>query len=281
MTTRIFASLLVLLAASIAAPARYRQAGAAGLPSGLQAVCAPAVTLLAHGFGEPDDVAVDGKRVLFTDIRAGVLAEDTGGRVRVLARGLDVPEGIVVRPHHRVLLVEQGRNQIDRIDRENGRRQVVLRLANSTGKEGVDAIAPAPGNGIYLPDSPYGRLYLRDANGHLHLLASGMGRPVDAIAYRQGVAVADEYDGIWLLHGHQLSRVAAVSIPDDLTVIHGRLLAVTLGDGGLWEVYPRVYRILSGFGQPQGLAMLNANSLVIADSTRNGLYRISGLAHCV
>jgi DNA-binding beta-propeller fold protein YncE len=188
----------------------------------------------------------------------------------------------VIQAAHRVVVVEQGANRLDTINLASGRRQVLRAFANLTGQEGVDGIGAAPNGGLYVPDSPYGTLYLLDKRNRLHLLASGLSRPVDAIRYAGGVAVADENaNAVWLVSQGRVQRLATLSIPDDLAVFHGRLLADTLGDGRLWEVRPSVKLLVSGFGQPQGLAVLNSGALVLADSRTNGLYSVSNLQGCL
>jgi hypothetical protein len=149
------------------------------------------------------------------------------------------------------------------------------------GKEGVDGIGAAANGGIYVPNSPYGQLLLLDARSHLSSLATGMGRPVGATRYAGGVAVPDETaNAVWLVRAGRLQRIATLSTPDDVVVFRGALLAVTLGDGGLWEVRPHLRLLQSGLGQPQGLAVLNGDSVVIVNSQANALLRLSGLGTC-
>lgn len=273
--------ILGLLQAAFAAWLLPAPAAWASAPAHRTLACVPRVVLLARGFGSPDDVAVQGRRILFTDQGNGSLAAEAQGRVTVLARGLDEPEGIVVEGKNRVLVAEQGLNRIDEIDPRNGRRTVVVRLPNGTGQMGVDGIAPAPNGGVYIPDSPNGRLLLLDRRRRLHVLITGLGRPVGAIGWAGGVAVADETDrAVWLVRGGRATRLATLPVPDDVAVVNGHLLAVSLNDGRLWEISPHVTPLVSGLGQPQGLATLRGGSVVVANSPGNALYRISGLAGC-
>lgn len=243
-------------------------------------LCRPHAVFMASGYGAPDDVAMKGKTILFGDTTAGLVAALSGKREYVLVRNLNVPEGIVVRPHDRLVVVEQGANRLDSIDLRRGRRSVLLQLRNTTGLEGVDAIS-AVGPDLLIPNSPYGQL-LRLHHGKLQVITNSLQRPVDAIPYSRGIAVADENaNAIWLVRGRRVTRLATVSIPDDLAVYHGRLLAVTLGDGALWEIRPHITRLLSGFGQPQGLVVENSRNLVIADSRKNALYRVSLPVSCL
>jgi hypothetical protein len=235
--------------------------------------CRPRTAFVAHGYGAPDDVVMKGRTILFSDTTAGVVGAIKGKHRRVLVGHLNVPEGIVVRSHNRLVVVEQGANRLDTIDVRHGRRAVLLQLRNTTGLEGVDAITPI-GADLLIPNSPYGQL-LRLHHGQLRVITNDLRRPVDAIPYQGGIAVADENaNAVWLVRNGTVRRLATVSIPDDLAVFHGRLLAVTLGDGVLWEIRPHLKRLVGGFGQPQGLAVESPKSLVIADSRRNALYRV-------
>jgi hypothetical protein len=246
------------------------------------AACAPTRQVIARGFGSPDDLARGGATTYFTDVNAGVLASLSGGHVHVIARGLSTPEGIVLESAGRALVVEQGLNRIDDVNLSTGHWSVVLQLTNTTGLEGVDGIGPAPGGAIYVPDSPYGSLWLLTRRRHLQRITSGLGRPVDAIAYNGGIAVADETaNAIWLIRGGRTTRLATVPTPDDVIVAGGDLLAVTLGDGALWEIAPHLRRLMLGLGQPQGLVAVQAGSVLVADSPANTLVKIARLSGCL
>ncbi len=263
-----------LVALAVFLPGRSVSTPAAAVP------CLPHTILLARGYGAPDDVVMKGQTVLFSDTSAGVVGEVTTKQRRVLVRNLNVPEGIVVRPRDRLVVVEQGANRLDTIDLRHGRRSVLLQLRNTTGLEGVDAVT-AIGSDLLIPNSPYGQL-LRLHDGKLQVITNSLVRPVDAIPYAGGIAVADENaNAVWMVRNGRVTRLATVSIPDDLAVYHGRLLAVTLGDGALWEIRPHVKRLVSGFGQPQGLAVENSKNLVVADSRKNALYRVTLPVACL
>lgn len=240
--------------------------------------CRTDVRLLTRGYGSPDDVAVSGSRIFFDDIRAGFLVEVNGTRRRVLSRDFNVPEGIALLNRDTLAVVEQGHNRIDVVNLRNLHRRVLITLRNGTGRAGVDGISVSGGH-IVIPDSPYGRVYRVQA-GRLQLVAGGLSRPTDAVAYGGGLAVADENaNAIWSLRSGRIRRLATLSTPDDIAVVHGMLLAVTLGDGGLWEVRPRLRR-LAGFRSPQGLAVLSSRAVLVADSTQNALFRVSISGAC-
>jgi hypothetical protein len=250
---------------------------------GLQAataalVCRPKVNFITHGYGSPDDVAVHGKQIYFGDIQAGYLARIDGYRKTVVRRNLKVPEGIAFTGKNQVAVVEQGLNRIDALNLKTGRLRVLIQLRNSTGLEGVDAIAEI-GHDLIIPDSPYGTMY-RLHNGHLQWIAGGMARPTDAVQYAGGLAVADENaNAIWVVRHGRVQRLATVSIPDEVVVVRGMLLAITLGDGALWEIRPR-FRRLHWFAQPQGLASAGGTSVILADGKQNSIYRITLPSTC-
>lgn len=189
---------------------------------------------------------------------------------------------MVVEAHNRAIVAEQAANRLIEVNLKSGRHlRVVKQLVNRTGRTGVDGIARAPGGGIYIPDSPNGRLLLFGPKGRLTTLAGGMGRPVGAIQFRGGVAVADETaNAVWWVKSGRVQRLATVSIPDDVAVVSSMLVAVTLGDARLWEVWPRVRPLISGYGQPQGLVATGSGSAVVADSRFNALYSVTGLGGC-
>ena len=236
--------------------------------------CKTTVSRVAHGYGAPDDLAILGGKVVFGDIKAGVVARIDGGRVTVLVRHLNVPEGIAVLDEHDIVVVEQGYNRLDTINLSTGSRRVLLRLTNNTGQEGVDSITRI-GSSLIIPNSPYGTV-LRYHAGHLTTLATGMSRPTSAVAYGGGLAVADENaNAVWLVKRGHVPRLASVPTPDDVAVVNGMLVAVTLGDGKLWEIRPRQRVLAAGFNQPQGLVTTGRRSVAIAASDQNAIFRVS------
>jgi hypothetical protein len=244
--------------------------------------CAPSIAKLASGQGKPDDVAFDESRILFGDQGSNSLLAVKNGRVTTLARHLHDPEGIVVRGKDRAVVAEQETNRLVAVDLHTGTVRTMIQLTNATKNLGIDGIGDAGHGGLLIPDSPNGRLLSLDSRRRLHVVAGGMGRPVDALRFRGGVAVADETAStVWLVRGGRLTRLGTFSTPDDVAVFHGALLAVTLGDHALWEVWPHVRLLSAAFAQPQGLAVGPHGEVVVADTTLNALYRISGLRACL
>lgn len=251
-------------------------------PDASAAKCHLSITVLSRGFGQPDDVAVRRHRIYFSDIGSGVVGTVQHGRPVRLISHLRVPEGIDPESHSRLVVAEQGTDRIVLFKLNGHRRHLLLQLHNNTGREGVDGIGTAPHGGIYVPDSPNARLLLSSRKGRVKLLAEHLGRPVDAVRYRGGVAVPDETSGVvWLIKHGKTKRLARVPTPDDVVAIKRELIATTLDDGGLWEIRPRLQRLPATFGQPQGLAAVGSHALLVADSSRDRIYRIRGLGNCM
>jgi hypothetical protein len=80
------------------------------------------------------------------------------------------------------------------------------------------------------------------------------------------------------------TRLATVPLPDDLAVVSGHLIAVSLG-GQVWEVAPHVRLLSSAFAptasDPQGLVADGPDAALVADESRNSIYRVSGLSSCL
>lgn len=266
-------SVIGVLAATFVAT-RSSSAGALG--------CHLRVSLIARGQGSPDDLAWEGKRLLVSDIVRGTVGIVERGHVTTLVGHINVPEGIVDLGHRRLVIVEQNTNRLLLINLKRRLRTAVLRLPLPHGKSGVDNIKVAPGGGIYVPDSANGRLFLFHLAGrHLKLLASGMSRPVDAVKWGDGVAVAEEYGNVVsLISGRQRTQLAQVPLPDDLTVVSHHLLAISLA-GAVWEVAPHLRLLSKAFHDPQGMVTAGQNAVVVADQSDNAIYRVSGLATCL
>lgn len=256
-----------LLVASVATPSLSRSTGAR-----LSSSCHVHKTLVTRGFGQPDDMAVMRGVAYFGDIKAGVVARIQGHRAVIVAKNLDVPEGIGAWGKNKMLVVEQGKNRIDLINLKTGHRSVFLQLLNTTGEEGVDSIGVINGR-LIIPNSPYGTV-LRWYRGKLATIAQGLNRPTSAWPYRGGIAIADEYGySVWLLKKGHKTELGSVPEPDDVAAVGNVLLAVTLNDGGLWEVDPVRRRLLSHLNQPQGLVTDGRHSVLIASSGNNAIYR--------
>ncbi len=249
------------------------------------AACAPRLTVLAKGQGSPDDLAWDGRKLLVSDINGGKVGVVAHGHVHTLVAHLREPEGIVPGPGNSLIVAEQATNRVVEIKLPHGPRTSLAKLPLPSHKMGIDSINPAGPGAIYIPDSARGRLYRLDLGSRkLTLLGKGMIRPVAAIRWGKAVVVADEYsDAVWRI-GRTRTRLAAVPLPDDLAVISGHLITNSLV-GQVWEVAPKLRLLSSAFeppaSDPQGLVADGPNAVILADESRNTVYRLSRLAGCL
>jgi len=186
-----------------------------------------------------------------------------GSRVTPLTTGLSLPEGIIVLPTSAIVVAEQGRSRLMRIDR-SGARTVLDTLRPVPGQEGVDGIGRDPRSGeLLIPDAPRGTVLGISADGgHARVLARGLGRPVAAALDGHGdILVPDEHLGtlVVISPGGTIRDEDVLFTPDDVAVVPtGRVWIITLGDGGLWTIDPGArapYRVLMGLSNPQGLTL--------------------------
>lgn len=277
------ATAVILAALGGLASARRRVSS----PQTRAAGCHPRLALIAHGQGSPDDLAWDGRTLLASDINAGKIGVVAHGHVRTLVGHIREPEGIVPGPGGSLLVAEQTTNRVLEIRLPKGPRTTLAKLPLPAGKSGIDGInADGPG-AVYVPDSARGRLYVLSLGSRrLRLLARGMIRPVAAINWGHNVVVADEYaNTVWKIGpNHKPTRLAPISLPDDLAVISHHLIAVSLV-GEVWEVAPHRRLLSSAFSptttDPQGLVADGPHAVLVADQARNGIYRLSRLAGCL
>ncbi len=246
-----------------------------------------ALPVIARLAGDPDDVtaAPDGSMwVSDSELHALVHISGTGavlGRIQV-----NDPEGTVVLVDGKLAVADQAANRVVVIPpRPGAPAKVLASLPAAAGQLGVDGIGYDAATGeLLVPDSPVGRLYaLSPASGALTLLASGMGRIVDATVGPDGAiyAVAETARGLQRVPraGGAAVQVGRLSDLDDVVALNGLLYATDLG-GSLWAVDPATggqRQLISQAAAPQGLAVL-AGRLVLVDETSRG---ISWLRPCV
>lgn len=194
------ALVLLALSALVTGPLASRSGAVSGF------VCHSRLSVIAHGQGSPDDLAWDGSKLLVSDINRGTVDVVTAGHAKTLIGHIREPEGIVARPAHVLVVAEQASNRLLRVDLKRHSIRPLLTLPSQPKQTGVDDIEAAPDGAIYVPDSENGRLYLLRGR-RLTLLAAGMIRPVGAIRWRDGIAVADEYsNAIWMVAGRPVDQ---------------------------------------------------------------------------
>jgi sugar lactone lactonase YvrE len=254
----------------------------------LRAKSAPArlagsLEVLAQDLAGPDDLvlAPDGSLYL-TDATDGTLLRYVTGRApEVMARGLSVPEGIAVLPGGSptggLIIAEQGKNRLVRYDPASGQIAPFLALHNKTGGAGVDGIAldsHDPANvSLLVPDSPNGTLLRVSLDGKtVREIARGFVRPVAAWAEPDGsILVADEFgNALKRVHpGGRVETIARLPQPDDVIVDSaGNIYVNCLVDGAVHKIAAatKVNTVLvSGLGEPQGIAFDAQGNLVVTD----------------
>ncbi|HET9103313.1 MAG TPA: hypothetical protein VFN55_08150 [Solirubrobacteraceae bacterium] len=265
-------AVLAVLVAAVAPAAAPRHATARR--------CRLTVTTVARGQHAPDDLAIDGSRILVSDIKANTLGVVRGGHVATLMSGLGGPEGIIVRSPTRLELAAQSTNQILSVDLHRHTTSVLAQLPTVPGQSGLDSIEAAPGGDTWAPDSANGVVY-RLHRGHLRAVAGGFVRPVDVRGWAGGIAVADEYGSwVYLQTGSRRIKLAKILLPDDLAVLDGHLLA-TGQTGQLWEVAPH-RRLLTGrLKYPQGMVADGPGTVLVSEQSANRIVRVSGLTGCL
>src|SRR5947209_6961839 len=129
-------------------------------------LAAPALQTIAVVGGQPDDITVDNRgRLVWGDLATNMVDRLQGGRVVTVARGISVPEGIVVLPNGSLIVAEQGRDRILRLNGRGG-STVLYTLSPVAGQEGVDGIGRDPTTGdLLVPDSPRGTILRMSVTG--------------------------------------------------------------------------------------------------------------------
>ena len=272
--TRIFSRFVLALALAALVCSSTRNASAAPAMGTLQ--------IVAMVGGQPDDITTDARgRLVWGDLARGTVDRLDGGRVTTLAVGLSLPEGIVVLPTGAMVVAEQGRDRIVRIDR-SGARTVLDTLRPVPGQEGVDGIGRDPRTGeLLIPDSPRGTVLGISVDGrHTRVIVRGLGRPVAAALDAHGdILVPDEHLGTLVVISPQgtIHDEGTLSTPDDVAIAPtGRVWITTLGDGGLWTIDPGArapYRVLAGLSNPQGLTLDRCGDPVVVDQNSAHIVR--------
>jgi hypothetical protein len=243
------------------------------------------VSFVAHGQGSPDDLVWNGRTLLVSDINGGTIGVVARGRARTLVGRIREPEGIVPGPGDSLIVAAQATNRVLEIGLPRRSRTTLASLPLPTGKTGVDGINADGPSAVFIPDSARGRLYVLHLRPRkLSLIASGMIRPVAAINWGKAVVVVDEYaNAVWRI-GRSRTRLATIPVPDDLTVISHHLIATSLL-GQVWEVAPHLRMLSAAFSpaasDPQGLVADGPDAVLVADQSRNAIYRLSRLSGCL
>jgi sugar lactone lactonase YvrE len=244
---------------------------------------APALQTVAVVGGQPDDITADARGdLIWGDLARGTVERLADARITTLARGLSVPEGVIALPGGAIVVAEQGRDRVIRIER-SGEKTVLYTLQPVPGQEGADGIGRDPRTGaLLIPDSPRGRVLGLSPDGRrVHVIARGLGRPVDAASDARGtILVPDEHLGTLAVitpRGTSAYR-GALSTPDDVAIDRsGRVWITTLGDGGLWTIAPGTTaprRVLVGLANPQGLTLDRCGDPILVEQNTARIVRM-------
>jgi streptogramin lyase len=203
------------------------------------------------------------------------------GQVRLITAALDHPEGIVVVDGS-LVVAEQGKNQLSRVDPSSGAVTLFLSLTNTTGNLGVDGLAlDTVNSSIVVPDSPNGTLLRVSLDGATvtPIPVSGsprLIRPTGAFILSDGtIAVADEDGGDVVLRrtdGSLQSVLTGLNAPDDVLSDNGSVFYVnSVGDGVLHRIQGTTHtRLVTGLNAPHGLAFDTDGNLLITDLNGGG-----------
>ncbi len=262
-----------------AAPSPATAATAA--PASLDRCPAPRLFGTAPVFARPplrsDDLAATADGGLWvSDPDAGILdLLDRGGRLVTRIDDPRGPEGIVVLGDGRLVLAEQRPNRLVTLRPPAAAVTVLATLPPAGGRLGVDGIGFDATRGLVLvPDSAAGALRtIPTGGGPLVTLAQRLGRPVGAALGADGsvYAVAESTPGlVRVAPGGAVIPVGGLSDLDDVLVLDGLLYVTALGDHAVDAVDPATgaaRTLLTGVGEPQGLAVLADGRLAVADET--------------
>jgi len=240
--------------------------------------------------GAPDDLAVDRSGGLWiADVSAGTVTrvDPSTGAPGTVLRGFSSPEGIVALSASAVLVAEQGRDRV--VEVLDGRQAPVpTTLPPSNGALGIDGIAADAARSRFLyPDSPHGTLLAKGlrSTDPLATLATGLGRPVGVVDAGDALYVVAENPaprGLLRvpLDGGAATPVGSLSQLDDVAARHGLLYVTDLAARMVRAVDPATGEqrvVATGFGQPQGLAVLPDGRLAVADEDAG---RVAALPAC-
>jgi sugar lactone lactonase YvrE len=261
--------------------------GSAGPPASPSPTAIPGLTVdpsvsarvAVSGLGTPDDIAVapDGT-VYIGNEQGGTLSawSPATGKVTLIAGALSHPEGIVA-VNGSLVVCEQGKNELSRVDPNDGSVTPLRALSNATRNLGVDGLALDPfDSSIVVPDSPNGTLLRVSLDGktatpipvtsvrHPPFL-----RPTGAFVRSDGtLLIADESAGDVVMRrtdGSLQTLLTGLSLPDDvLGDDRGNVYVNSVGDGVLHRLQGTTHeRLITGLDAPHGLAFdLDGNVLV-------------------
>ena len=266
---------------STAAPTPSAAPSPAPIP-GLTIDPSVSARVVVSGLGAPDDIAVGPDGTVFIGNEAsGTLSawSPATGAVRLITAALSHPEGIVVLQGF-LVVCEQGKNQLSRVDPSTGSVTPFRALANPTGRLGVDGLAFDPIEpSIVVPDSPNGTLLRVSLDGKTATpipVTPPLERPTGAFVLSDGsLLVADETGGTVVLRrtdGGLRTLLTGLNAPDDvLGDDQGNVYVNAVGDGVLHRLRGTTHeKLVTGLGAPHGLAFDLDGNVLVTDLSGGG-----------
>ncbi len=250
--------------------------------------CPPTLTMASiHALATvpgADDLAVgsDGSLWVSTAANGRLTHLSSSGGLLTSFANLSVPEGIVVSASGDILLAEQGRDRIVRVDPISRAVSLFLQLRARAGGLGVDGLgADSNHQQLLIPDAAQGRLLGEPlGGGGVTVLATGLPRVVGAVAGAGGdtFAVAEASRGLLRMSNGVGIPIGGLAQLDDIVAI-GSLFYVTAIDAGtVIAVDPSTGSsrvLLKGVGAPQGLTALSGNRLAVSDEDTGRIVSIN------
>lgn len=249
---------------------------------------APSVSarVMVGGLATPDDIAVASEGTVYIgDEQGGKLSawSPATGQVRLITGALSHPEGIVALDGL-LVVCEQGRNQLSRVNPNDGSVTLFRALSNTSSRLGVDGLAFDPTDpSIVVPDSPNGTLVRVSLDGQtataIRVTSARQPpfvRPTGAFVRLDGsLLVADESGGDVLLvrtDGTLQTLLAGLNLPDDvLGDDRGNVYINSVGDGVLHRFQGTTHdELITGLNAPHGLAFDLDGNLLVTDLGSGG-----------
>ena len=243
------------------------------------------LTLLGHGAGSPDDVAVGADdTIYFSDMHANqVLRLRADGTAEAISPTIREPEGIVPLPDGTLIVVEQASNRLYRVDPIRKTMILFYDVGNRTSNAGIDGISlDTLTRDLLIPDAPTGRiLHISVDTKRATTILSGFTRPTSAVRAPDGTFyVCDEFGNkIYRVDDHgKRTIIAEMSLPDDVILDNNGHLLVNSLDGVIWQIdlnTGKLRQLVTGLKSPHGIALDSHGNIIIADAGFNEIFRLT------
>jgi streptogramin lyase len=248
----------------------------------------PTLVVLADNLPGPDDLVLGPDGIIYlSDVVDGTVRQyRPDGSLKVFLSGLDEPEGMVVLPDGSLLIAEQGKNRIVRVDPVTKQRSTFLNLRNKSDHIGIDGIALAmerdsPAR-LIIPDSPNGTILQASLDGQtVSQIAQSFNRPTGVWVEPDGslLIVDENSETLSRLHPDRKVEVLAnYATPDDVVEDpSGNIFVCSIGDGSIHLIRSASDKdeiLMGGLSSPQGVILDNDGNLVVTDPGHHRLVKI-------